>query len=119
MKYLKTILFFISIVLILNLLSTILYYFNITSEKTNSILKIINFVITFIVSGIHIGRRSNKKGWIEGLKISSMIVLISILTIMILPSIKFTINTILYYVLIVLITSVGSMIGINFKLQKK
>ena len=46
MKYLRTAIFFVAATLILNLISTIFYYFNITSEKLNNILKIINFKIT-------------------------------------------------------------------------
>lgn len=119
MKYLKTLIYFICITLILNLLSTILYFFNITSDGANNILKIINFIIIFLSTGIYIGRRSNKKGWIEGLKISSIIMLISILFVLILPSIKFSGSLFLYYLFIFITTIIGSMIGINFKKNKK
>ena len=117
MKYLRTAIFFVAVTLILNLISTIFYYFNITSEKLNNILKIINFIIIFLSTGIYIGRRSNKNGWIEGLKVSLSIILFSILLVLLIPSINF--NLILYYIFIILITIVGSMIGINFKITKK
>ena len=107
MKYLRTAIFFVAVTLILNLISTIFYYFNITSEKLNNILKIINFIIIFLSTGIYIGRRSNKNGWI------------SILLVLLIPSINFNLNLILYYIFIILITIVGSMIGINFKITKK
>ena len=119
MKYLRTAIFFVASTLILNLISTIFYYFNITSEKLNNILKTINFIIIFLSTGIYIGRRSNKKGWIEGLKVSLSIILFSILLVLLIPSINFNLNLILYYIFIILITIVGSMIGINFKITKK
>lgn len=70
MKYLKTIAYEFILILIFTLIYTILYYFNITSTSFNNALKIISFILIFVLTGIRIGRLSNKKGWLEGLKIA-------------------------------------------------
>ena len=117
MKYLKTIGFEFILLIILTLITTILYYFNLTSSEANTILKIISFIIVFIFSGIYIGKNSNKKGWLEGLKISGINILLFLL-ISLLFRYKFNIIQFLYYLIISVTVVIGSMIGINFKKRK-
>ena len=50
MKYLKTILFTFILIIILSLITTILYYFNITSTSANNVLRIISFIIIFNIN---------------------------------------------------------------------
>lgn len=118
MKYIKTIIFFICLVLILNLLSSILYYFDITNDKTNHILKIINFIIIYLSTGLYIGKLSKSKGWLEGLKISLIVIALSIMLILIIPSTKFTLISFIYYLLLTLLIISGSQIGLNLKIKK-
>ena len=118
MKYIKTIILFFSLLIILNLISTILYYFNITSSSFNNILKIIIYIITFLVSGIYIGRNSNKKGWFEGLKVSIIFILIFVILSLI-TRYDFNIKQIIYYLISIVTIVFGSMIGINFKKRNK
>ena len=61
MKYIKTMIFEFSILIISTLVLTILYYFNIINSNVNNILKILIFIITFILSGMYIGKQTNKK----------------------------------------------------------
>ena len=68
MKYLKTTVYEFILILIFTLIYTILYYFNITSTSFNNALKIISFILIFVLTGIRIGRLSNKKGWLKDLK---------------------------------------------------
>ena len=117
MKYLKTIVLFFSALIILNLISTILYYFNITSTSFNNILKVIIFIITFLLSGIYIGRNSNKKGWLEGLKISGILIVLFLLT-SLLVKYDFNFKQVIYYIISSITIVFGSMIGINFKKRK-
>lgn len=119
MKYIKTIIFFISLVLILNLLTSILYYFNLTNSNSNHILKILNFIIIYLSTGLYIGKRSKSKNLVEGLKISSIIILLSISFILIIPSTKFTLSTFIFYTLLTLLIIIGSKIGVNLRKQKK
>ena len=118
MKYIKTIIFesifFVSLTLIL----TILYYFNIINSNLNNIFKIIIFIITFLLSGIYIGKRSNKKYYLEGLKISFINIILFILISLLLKN-NFNIKQFIYYLLIIIITTFGSIISINLKKYKK
>lgn len=118
MKYLKSIIFFFSFLLISNVIITILYYFNITSSSFNNILKIIIFILSFISVGISIGKKANKKGWLEGLKIAGILVAFFLITSLILRY-DFNIKQILYYIICILTIVLGSMIGINFKKNNK
>lgn len=117
MKYLKTILFFFGILLITNIINTILYYFNITSSSSNNIIKIIIFIICFMTAGIYIGKNSCKKGWLEGLKVSGIIIAIFLILSLIFRY-DFNIMQILYYLICTFVIVLGSMIGINFKKKK-
>lgn len=117
MKYLKTIGFEFILLIIFTLIYTILYYFNITSSNVNNILKILSFIIIFLSTGIYIGRNSQKKGWIEGLKISFITIIIFIITSLIFRY-NFNLKQILYYILLIILVVIGSMLGINFKKRK-
>ena len=117
MKYLKTILFELIILISLTLVSTILYYFNIINSSFNNIFKIITFIITFLISGIYIGRKSNKKYYIEGLKISVINVIVFLLLSIIFRN-NFNIKQVIYYIILILITVLGSIIGGNIKKNK-
>lgn len=117
MKYLKTLLFEFILLIITTLIITILYYFNIISSNTNSIFKIIIFLITFLSSGIYIGKKSNKKYYLEGIKLS-LINIVLFLLLSLLFRYDFNFKQLLYYLLIILITTLGSIIGGNTKKNK-
>lgn len=114
MKYLKTFIFEFVLLIILTLIISIFYYFNIISNNINNILKIVIFISTFLLSGIYISRRSSKKYYLEGLKISAINIIIFLLLSLIFKY-EFNIKLILYYLLLTLITTLGSIIGGNFK----
>ena len=117
MKYLKTIIYEVILLISLTLISTILYYFNITSNNINKIVNIIIFIITFILSGIYIGKRSSKKFYLEGLKISGInIGLFLIITLIF--RLGFNYKNIIYYLIIILLTIFGSILGSLLKKKK-
>ena len=74
MNYIKNIgisfLFITGIILVLTLLISILNYFNIITGSFLSVFKILTCIISLFVGGFVIGKNSNKKGWLEGLKLS-------------------------------------------------
>lgn len=118
MKYLKTTVYEFILILIFTLIYTILYYFNITSNSFNNALKIISFILIFVLTGIRIGRLSNKKGWLEGLKMA-FITIVIFLGLSILFKYKINVKEIIYYLITMVTLVLSSMIGINFKKQKK
>ncbi|MEG0026535.1 MAG: TIGR04086 family membrane protein, partial [Bacilli bacterium] len=71
MKYLKNIgisfFYIIIILLILTFIITILNYFNLINSHIMAILQIITLIISLFIGGVIIGKKSAKKGWLEGL----------------------------------------------------
>lgn len=117
MKYLKNIgiifLIMLGIIFISSLILTTLNYFDIFSKGTLSIFKILIIIITYFIGGLLIGKKSSKKGWLEGLKfgliISSILILFDLLGL----QQKFDLKLIFYYMILITSTILGSMIGIN------
>ena len=110
---LKSSLYMLILFLILSLFITIFNYFNIFNYKVINIIKLLTPLITFIFGGFLVGKSSLKNGWLEGLKLSSIVstllIIISILTL------EFKIEYLLYIVMIITSGIFGSMIGINKK----
>lgn len=84
--------------------------------KLNTIEKI-NFVVMAIIAlaiGVISGKKTSKKGYLEGLKHGGIIVLIMFLLNLIFYR-WFNLYIFLYYLVIVSSSMIGSMIGINIK----
>lgn len=119
MEYLKNIgkslLYIFSIIIISTFLITILNYFNIIGSKIVTILKILIILIAMFVGGYLIGKNSKQKGWLEGLKLSGIVIVILILFKYLGLQDKFSINHLIYYLILIISCTLGSMIGINRK----
>ena len=106
-------LLFTTISILLSLLAiTLLYYFNIIGQNTNKVLKIIAILINIFISSFILGKNTIKKGYLEGIKLALIIIPIFII-ISLLTSSKIEIKAILYYMIILITSILGSMIGIN------
>lgn len=112
-KYLFSLLTTLATILITLLLITSLYYFNLISPSAYNIIKIIVLLLTLFTNGFLIGKSSSKKGYLEGIKLSIPIIILFLIITLITKS--FTIKVILYYIILILTTSFGSMVGINKK----
>ena len=110
-KY-KSYIVFIFIVIISNLLLSLLNLFSISNSITN-ILSMIVLIITYFIYGLKKGKISNNKGYIQGLKVGSILSLI--LLILSIFNLYFSIKTIIYYLILILSSIFGSTIGINKK----
>ena len=123
MNYLKKVgialLYIIGIILVATMLVTVFNYFNIITGTALTISKILICVISLFVGGFVIGRRSSKKGWLEGLKLSLIfLVIISLFNYLGLgnaPQLK----NLIYYSIIIISCIFGSIIGINKKIDNK
>lgn len=112
-QYLKTIGYMVGIILISIFLITILNYFNILSSSAVSYLKLIIILITTFSSGILIGKTAIKNGWLEGLKLGISIVLLMILFSYLGLDKTPTYKNIVYYIIIIITSILGGMIGIS------
>jgi len=110
-KYIKPLIIFISSLIIIPFILTILNLLKLETNKTFII--IISSILMFII-GIILGKQSINKGYLKGLLFSTICILL--LTIFSLIF-KFTlnINSIIYYIILIISTTFGSMLGINKK----
>lgn len=114
MKYLKTFLFTILSMFLLHLIPITLNYFGVISNKITNVFNIIILFVVCFLSGIVIGKKANNKGYLEGVKIGGIISGFFLLISLVLKN-KFTLIKIVFYLLIIVISIIGSIIGINKK----
>lgn len=114
-KYLKGLLYIFMPILFFNIILAFLYYFNIISNKSLSILNTILIILSMFIGGLYIGNKTNKRGYLEGIKIS----LVAIVLLFIISYLAFdkglSIKTLVYYFILIVSSTSGSMIGINKK----
>lgn len=108
-----SIIYFFTITLIGTIFITILNYFNILNIKIISSLKLILPILSIFISSYILGTKSNKLGYIEGLKLG-LIITITFLIITLLTK-SFAIKTLIYYLILLLSSILGGMLGINKK----
>lgn len=119
MKYLKKLAFsfiyIIATILILTFITTIFSYFNIMSDKVTSIFKILIPIIGLFIGGFYMGKRSRKSGYIEGLKLGFIFSIFLLIFNFLAFNNSFKIKYLLFYVILIVSSILGSMIGINRK----
>lgn len=93
---------------------TTLNYFNLISGSFLSILEILIMIITLFTGGFLIGKNSKAKGWLEGLKVGAINIFIYfIINIIFIKEISF--KVLLYYIILIICSILGGMIGISKK----
>lgn len=110
-KLLTSVLITFGSILLLTFILTVLSYFNITSSNY---LKILIPLISTFTGGFILGRKNKKNGWKEGLKLSLIFIIILIILEFIFKN-HFELKNILYYLILISSTTLGSMIGITKK----
>lgn len=113
----KSFIYIVSILLISTLVVTILNYFNIFGSKLVTFFKIVIALISMFVGGFIMGKNSKQKGWLEGLKLGLIILLILVLMNYLILRQSFEIRNLVYYLILLSSSVFGSMIGINKKAQ--
>ena len=103
----------ITSIFVSTIIINILYYFDIINVNLIKYIKLFLLVIIFLAGGIYIGKKSTSKGYINGLKLSLIIVVFTFILSIILGNFKLI--RIIYYILITICITFGSMIGINKK----
>lgn len=116
LNYIKALLYFFIPLILLLLIFTLLYYFDIVSNNVFKYLKIIIVIISCLISGFKIGKYSKQKGYLKGLILGGIISIIFLIINISLNTIN--ISQIIYYLIIIISTCIGSMFGINKNNQK-
>lgn len=113
MKYGLGIIYTLAGIIISLLGITCLYYFDLINDVVFSFLKLFIIIVSVFINCFLIGRKAEKKGYLEGSKFGGIIILL-----MFLPTIisgNFKLKILLYYVIIMITAILGSMIGISRK----
>jgi len=110
-KYIKPMIIFFSSIIIVPLFLTILNLLKLETNKT--IIITITSIIMFII-GIILGKNSNNKGYLKGILFSTICILMLII-ISLLFKFSLNINSLIYYIILIIATTFGSMLGINKK----
>ncbi|MDD6224299.1 MAG: TIGR04086 family membrane protein [bacterium] len=113
LKYLKALLYIIIPILVVNIILTVLYYFNIVGTTGINYLKLGMIIISMLIGGIYIGSKAEKKGWLEGIKIGIEVIILLFLISYLGFDKGINIKTVVYYILMITSAMLGSMIGIN------
>ncbi len=93
------------------ILST-LYYFNILPTFIYTSLEIIFLLINLFISGYLLGKTSKKRGYLEGIKLSSLLIALFFI-INILLGEPLALKLLFYYLLIIASSTLGGMVGIS------
>ena len=104
---------FFILLLVGTLVLTLFNYFNIINSKVISIMKFILPVISMFISSYRLGKLSDKKGYLEGLKFGGIVILIFSLLVILLD--KFELKSLIYYLILILTSIMSSTVGINRK----
>lgn len=113
-KFIKPTLYSLVGFLLFTFIITIFNYIGLIPYNVFKIIRIIGLLLTFFIDGFLVGKKSNKKGWLNGLEASLILIIIFLLLNLLFKS-KFTITTLVGYIILIIITIIGSMLGINKK----
>ena len=123
MNYLKKVgksfIYVMIIILSLTLIFTFFNYIGVFGNKLMAISKIIIPIIAFFIGGYIIGKTSSKRGWLEGVKFSLILIVLIMLFKYLGLGNKIIFKDFIYYLILIISSVFGSMIGINKKSEKK
>ena len=113
-KFLMGMAYFMLSLIIYLLIITTLAHFNIISYKTVSVISFIYIVGLFMFNGFIIGKSSEKRGYLSGLLVGIFNIILILILAMIFRSFP-EVKSLIYFVILLLSSSLGGMFGINFK----
>jgi len=114
-KYSKTLIFFLITIFILSFIVSLLNITNTLYSKGSEIITIIGMILLFAIIGIEYGKKAQEKGYLEGLKIGLSLIFVLIIINILFYRSGFSLERLIYYIVLILTSTLGSMIGINKK----
>ena len=116
-KYIKSITITTSTIIILSIIINTLNYINILNQNTYKILIITSSSIATLLGTYYLGKQTKQKGYLEGIKYG-IIITILFITLALITKQNINIESILYYLILITTSIIGSMIGINRKKEE-
>lgn len=112
-KYLKSFIYILISILLLSIIIGTLSYFNILGNSAIKIFELITIIISMFIGGLYLGKNSNKKGFLEGLKISLFMIVLLFLFSYLGFDKSFNLSMLFFYIIILISSILGSILGIN------
>ena len=110
-KYLKCYGYLLGIIIILTLILSIVNYF--VNLPTGTI-KIIIPIISMLIASFILGKDTKEKAYLEGIKVSVIYIIITIILKLVLKT-DFNYKVLIIYIVLIITGIIGSTIGINTK----
>ncbi len=114
-KYGKTIGIFLGILLLFSFLLAVLNYFQIFYTKGMDLWIFLGMILVLFFIGFYWGKKAEKKGYLEGIKIGTCLIFLLIVINLLFYRTGFSFERLLYYLVLILSSTFGSMVGINGK----
>lgn len=115
-NYLIAIGYFLLVVAVFAIILTIFNYYDIVTNKLFKVIKVLIPSLALFIGGYKVGNNANKKGYIEGIKLSLIVIVILFMFSYLGFNASFSISLILYYIILIISSMLGAMIGINKKI---
>lgn len=112
-SYFKVILIGLLFMIVFAFLLSIFQYFNLFYGKVSEVFMFIYMAILFFIIGFLVGKKATHKGYLEGIKISLSLIFILIVINVLFYQTGFSLERTIYYFILILSSTLGSMIGIN------
>lgn len=113
-KYLKSYIYLFSSIIILTIILSITNYF---INFPTKVIKVLIPIISIFISSIILGKNTKEKAYLEGIKFTSLYIILSIILSIILKN-QFNPKLIVCLLLQFLTGTIGSMLGINLNKNK-
>ena len=114
-KYGKTFGIFLLCMILFIAILTCFNVGNIMHTKATDTIIMIGMILFFIIIGFEYGKKAQAKGYLEGLKIGASLILLLIIINLLFYQTGFSLSRFVYYVVLILSSTLGSMVGINKK----
>ena len=112
-NYLKNIGYVFLGLFITTIVVTLLNYFGILNGTILNITLTTIIILSLFIGGYLTGKKANKKGYLEGIKFGSIMIILIILLNLIVFKNKFNLINILFYLSLLTSSVLGSMFGIS------
>lgn len=117
-KYGECALLTIILLFIFNLLTSIFNYFDFLPTNVIGPANIILTLLTLFIAGVFLGKKVDKKGWLEGIKIGLTIIFLFFLISYLGFDQGINLKSLIYYLTLLISPMLGSMIGINKRKER-
>ena len=111
-KYLISYAYTLGIIIVGTFIVTLFNYFNLLSSNVANTLILIIVIVSLFIGSFLLGKKSNKKGYLEGIKYSVIFILFLVIINLIFIKV-FEIKSLIYFLIIIISSTFGSMLGIN------